>query len=80
MVLYRLEIAPAESDGEGEDHDEWFGSLPGEPEAPGGAAVGGHTAALQPLRLLRIPSDGKPVLRGPLPGLPLDLADAGALH
>lgn len=27
MVLYRLEIAPAESDGEGEDHDEWFGSL-----------------------------------------------------
>ena len=26
-IFYRLEIAPSESDGEGEDHDEWFTSL-----------------------------------------------------
>lgn len=27
MKLYRLKVAPDESDGEGEDHDEWFTSL-----------------------------------------------------
>lgn len=27
MKLYCLSIAPSESDGEGEDHDEWFTSL-----------------------------------------------------
>jgi hypothetical protein len=29
MKFYRLEIAPDESEGEGEDHDEWFSSLEG---------------------------------------------------
>lgn len=27
IALYRLGICPDESEGEGEDHDEWFGSL-----------------------------------------------------
>lgn len=27
FTVYRLEVAPGESVGEGEDHDEWFGSL-----------------------------------------------------
>lgn len=27
MIVYRLEVAPSDSDGEGEDHDEWFSSL-----------------------------------------------------
>ena len=27
MKLYKLDIAPGESNGEGEDHDEWFSSL-----------------------------------------------------
>lgn len=27
MHVYRLQIMPGEADGEGEDHDEWFGSL-----------------------------------------------------
>ena len=27
MKLYRLNITPSDTSGEGEDHDEWFGSL-----------------------------------------------------
>jgi len=26
ITLFRVHIAPSESDGEGEDHDEWFGT------------------------------------------------------
>lgn len=27
LTLYRLDVAPSDSDGEGEDYDEWFPSL-----------------------------------------------------
>ena len=27
MIVYRLKVEPAEYDSDGEDHDEWFGSL-----------------------------------------------------